>query len=47
MKSQILLDKGYFQGFSNLKNTKIQSGRYKGRESENSQSIPSDDDNIV
>ena len=44
MKSQILLDKGYFQGFSPMINTKIQSGRYKGRESENSLSIPSGDD---
>ena len=44
MDSKILIDKGYFQGLNHLKKTEIQSGRYKGRLSENSLSIQSGDD---
>lgn len=44
MKSQTLIDNGYFQGLDNLKKTEITSGRYKGRISESSLSIPSGND---
>lgn len=44
MKSQTLIDNGYFQGLVNLKKTKITSGPYKGRISESSLSIPSGND---
>ena len=44
MKSQTLIDNGYFQGLDNLKKTEITSGRYKGRISESSLSISSGND---
>lgn len=44
MKSQTLIDNGYFQGLDNLKKTEITSGRYRRRISENSLSLPSGDD---
>lgn len=44
MKSQTLIDNGYFQGLDNLKKTEITSGRYKGRISESSLSITSGND---
>ena len=44
MDSNILIGEGYFQGLNNLKKTVIQTGRYKGLESENSLSIQCGDD---
>lgn len=44
MKSQTLRDNGYFQGLDNLKETEIKSGRYRGRISESSLSIPTSND---
>lgn len=44
MKSQTFRYNGYFQGLDNLEETKIKSGRYKGRTSESSLSITSGND---